>query len=164
MRSKKVKKWTRHEDRILESAVSKGGTSLCRTFMAVADKTGRTPKAVSQHYYLMKSSHNENPDEVEDRRGMKWEAWEDAKILEYVRASPHNLARCFVSVAEVIGRSAPSCANRWYQTLSRRPDVNEIFTLTSSSCSRNRKNGIGTPISLSLWKRFLRLLGITDWH
>lgn len=47
----KKKKWTPEEDVILVQAVSANPHNLSKCFIAVANKTGRTSKGVSQHWY-----------------------------------------------------------------------------------------------------------------
>ena len=99
----------------------------------------------------------------------RWTQQEDEVLLRYVRAYPHNLAKCFTMVSEQLtdtyattGEGAPrtpsSVAGHWYSVLSKNPNALCFFTASSKHVSKNRKNGKGVETKSSIWKRFLTIL------
>lgn len=88
----------------------------------------------------------------------KWTTEEDNRLLRQIEAFPQNLSRCFIIVADEIGRTPTACAARWYTYLSKRPDVTLYATISKHNLSRNRKNSQGVEISTSIWSRFMTLI------
>ena len=92
------------------------------------------------------------------RRARRWTPEEDECLLQQVRRLPQNLSRCFIFVSQEIDRTPTACAARWYTVLSK-DAANAVFlTVSAQHKSLNRKNGEGTPSSMSLFRRILRLL------
>lgn len=88
----------------------------------------------------------------------RWTATEEEILKRYVRASPTNLAKCFIYVAEEIERSPTAVANHWYSKTSKDPNFWGFFTASAQHVSKNRKNGEGVESSNSIWNRLLRIV------
>ena len=95
---------------------------------------------------------------VEDRTSRRWSASEDDRLIRQVRAFPQNLHKCFLIVAEELGRTESAVANHWYTKVSKKPEVMCFFTASPKHISRNRKNGMGEEIGTSIWRRFLNII------
>lgn len=91
-------------------------------------------------------------------RNRKWTQQEDERLLRQVKAFPQNLHKCFLIVSEEIARSPKAVAAHWYTSLSKRPEVLAFGTISPVHFSRNRKNGMGIPITRNIWQRFVRLV------
>lgn len=91
-------------------------------------------------------------------RNRKWTEEEDNILLQQVKQSPQNLSRCFLSVAEVTGRSKMAVANHWYQVVSKKPNSICFFTASPRHISRNRKNGLGVESNRSIWQRLMSII------
>lgn len=92
------------------------------------------------------------------RRVRRWTAEEDTRLLQQIRVFPHNLSKCFITVADVLDRTPTACASRWYTKLSKDP-ANAVFvTISARHKTLNRKNGEGTSSSESVFRRILRIL------
>lgn len=50
----------------------------------------------------------------------KWTKQEDDILRRHVRAFPHNLSKCFLTVSEQTGRTPAAVASHWYGTLSKK--------------------------------------------
>lgn len=90
----------------------------------------------------------------------KWTPVEDSRLASQVRAFPQNLSKCFLVVAEELGRSKCAVASRWYQKVSKDPRNAAFVTVSQHSKSVNRKNCNGEVSTPSVFRRVLRLLGI----
>jgi hypothetical protein len=88
----------------------------------------------------------------------RWTAEEDKRLLQQVRVFPQNLHKCFITVAEVTGRTPTACASRWYTKLSKDPANAVFLTVSSRHKIMNRKNGKGVRSTPSLFQRILKLL------
>ena len=88
----------------------------------------------------------------------RWTREEDNRLLRQIKARPQNLSKCFLIVAEEIGRSEKAVAAHWYQHLSKQPDVLAFFTVSQVHLSKNRKNGDGEPVTSSFWQSLIRVL------
>lgn len=96
---------------------------------------------------------------MEEKKALKkWTKEEDDRLLRQVKAFPHNLHKCFIVVAEEIGRTPTAVSAHWYSVLSKNPDVLAFFTASSKHVARNRKNGMGEEIDNSIWRKFVRIL------
>lgn len=99
----------------------------------------------------------------ETRHCKKWTRQEDERLLRQVKAFPQNLHRCFMIVAEELGRTESAVSGHWYTSLSKRPDVMCFFTASPKHVSKNRKNGMGMESNSSIWRALvnaIRRLGI----
>lgn len=92
------------------------------------------------------------------RQVKKWTVEEDNVLLQSVKDNPQNLSKCFVAVAERLGRSKSAVAGHWYTNVSKKPDATCFFTASSKHLSKNRKNGAGVEINRSIWQRFLQII------
>lgn len=88
----------------------------------------------------------------------RWSHEEDAVLLRYVRAHPQNLRKCFLCVAEQIGRSEGAVANRWYTVVSKDTNNTCFFTAGIHHVSRNRKNGEGIRTTSNIWRRLMNII------
>lgn len=157
-RSSKPRKWTPEEDHmLLESLQSFPTLNAC--FMAVARETGRSPQAVSQHYYKIVPSASD-VDEEQAASPRKWTKEEDECLLRYLKHDATNLRACFLIVAEQVNRTPGAVAAHWYGHLSKRPDVKMIICATHNSIAINRKNSRGVESNSSIWNRLLRVIKI----
>lgn len=156
--SSKSRKWTPEEDHMLfESLQSFPTLNAC--FMAVARETGRSPKAVSQHYYKIIPSASD-VEEEQAASPRKWTKEDDECLLRYIRNDSTSLNACFIAVAEQIGRTPSAVSSHWYASLSKRPDVKAFFFASSKHICMNRKNGKGVESNSSIWNRLLRAIKI----
>ena len=93
------------------------------------------------------------------KKGAKRRLWtpeEDALIVKYARVFPHRMSYCFTMVADEIGRTPNAVAYRWYSKVSKR---NWIYGFMSPlGICKNRKNGIGTPIKVSVWNKIMAII------
>lgn len=99
-----------------------------------------------------------NQNVVERRTNRKWDVSEDEIIARYVRARPQNLHKCFLMVAEQLGRSEGAVANRWYSKVSKDPANLCFFTASPKHVSKNRKNGMGVETNNSIWRRLMTII------
>lgn len=98
-------------------------------------------------------------EQTEVRACKRWTEQEDNRLLRQVKTYPHNLHNCFMIVAEELNRTPQAVANHWYAKLSKDPKVIVYGLMTAKQFYRNRKNcKTGTPISPSIWQRFLNLI------
>ena len=97
----------------------------------------------------------------ENRQCRKWTQQEDERLIRQVRAFPHNLSKCFLTVSEEIGRTDKAVAAHWYQKLSKSERLQRdplFFTASSRSISKNRKNSMGQESNPGIWRRLLTVL------
>lgn len=140
---------------LLESVQSFPTLNAC--FMAVASETGRSRKAVEQHYYKIVPPASDTEEE-QSSSPRKWTSDEDDVLLRYVKNDSTSLHACFLAVAEQIGRTPNAVSSHWYAVLSKRPDVKAFFFASSNHICMNRKNGKGVESSSSIWQRLLRVI------
>ena len=101
---------------------------------------------------------------MERRRNQrKWSFEEDQVLLRYVKNSPYNLHRCFMMVSEHLtdagyNRTPQAVQAHWYTVLSKKPESLCFFTASAKHVSKNRKNGIGTPIKVSVWNKIMAII------
>ena len=73
------------------------------------------------------------------RTGPKWTPAEDEILLDAIGRNPTNLkASFFAASTELPLRSAGACAQRWYSTLSKDPNVVGKITLGRHAVVRNK--------------------------
>ena len=94
----------------------------------------------------------------EVRHCRKWTRAEDLRLLRQVQAFPQNLSKCFMIVAEELGRTKSGVAGRWYQFVSKDPANTCFFTASPKHVSKNRKNGIGEESNSSIWRRLMAII------
>lgn len=93
-----------------------------------------------------------------ERQSTRWTHDEDSMLLNQIRVFPHNLNKCFHIVAQQTGRSPGAVSAHWYQVLSKKDDICEMFLVYRNGVVKNRKQGMGVSTSSSLWCRILRLI------
>ena len=92
-------------------------------------------------------------------RHMKpWTSQEDQTLARYVRARPQNLHKCFLMIAEQLGRTESAVQGRWYGHVSKDPKNLCFFTASPKHVSRNRKNGMGEESNPGIWRRLMTVL------
>lgn len=92
------------------------------------------------------------------RFNKRWTKEEDDRLLKQVKAFPQNLHKCFVIVAEELGRTEGGVAGRWYTKLSQDQSNLCFFTASPKHVSKNRKNGEGKECKMSIWRRLVNLI------
>lgn len=93
-----------------------------------------------------------------ERQSTRWTREEDTMLLNQIRVFPHNLNKCFHIVAQQTGRTPGAVSAHWYQVLSRKDDICEMFLFYRNGVVKNRKQGMGVSTPSSLWCRLLRLI------
>lgn len=89
----------------------------------------------------------------------KWTSEEEQVLIDQVRINPSNLSRAFKATSEIIGRSSHSIEQRWYSKVRHSETV--FTTIGTNAMSVNSKNSDNTqPVSVPIWRRILRLLGL----
>lgn len=88
----------------------------------------------------------------------KWSREEDERLFHQVSAFPQNLSKCFIMVADDLGRTPGSVAYRWYNHVSKDDRYMAFFTASAKHLSKNRKNGFGISLKSSIWQKFLYLI------
>ena len=93
-------------------------------------------------------------------KNKRWTTAEDTQIVDQVRKSPTNLTHAFKEAARVTGRTKLACSSRWYTVLSKDAKYACFITVSGKHQSLNRKNGKGTPCTMPLFTKILKLLKI----
>ena len=89
----------------------------------------------------------------------RWTNEEEQVLIDQVRQNPGNLARAFRATSDVIGRSSHSIEQRWYGKVRHSETV--FMTIGTNAMSVNSKNSDNAqPVSVPIWRRILRLLGL----
>ena len=101
---------------------------------------------------------NQNQIEREVRFNKRWTKSEDLRLLRQVQAFPQNLHKCFVLVAQELGRTESGVAGRWYGHVSKDPANVCFFTASPKHVSKNRKNGMGEESNGSIWRRLMAII------
>ena len=94
----------------------------------------------------------------ENRFNKRWTLAEDERLARQVKAFPQNLHKCFLMVAEELGRTESAVAGRWYQHVSKNPANVCFFTASPRHVSKNRKNGEGVETNNSIWRRLMNII------
>ena len=94
----------------------------------------------------------------EVRFNKRWSRQEDLRLIRQVQAFPQNLHKCFLIVAQELGRTESGVAGRWYGHVSQDPANMCFFTASPKHVSKNRKNGMGEQIESNVWKRLVRII------
>ncbi len=94
-----------------------------------------------------------------ERRDCKrWAEQENQRLLRQVRVFPQNLHKCFLIVAEELGRTDSAVSAHWYSSLSKREDVMCFFTASPRHVSKNRKNGMGVESNGTIWRGLMSVI------
>ena len=99
-----------------------------------------------------------------EQKRRKWAREEDEILVQAISASPYNLSKCFISVAEQIGRSNKAVAVRWYQHVRFTSAGRKAMLTVGPKCYFSGKNNFNNkvkPIEIrqnSFWKRLLTIL------
>ena len=100
-----------------------------------------------------------NNQEIQEvRHGKRWKRSEDLRLIKQVQAFPQNLHKCFVIVAEELGRTESGVAGRWYTHVSHDPANTCFFTASPKHVSKNRKNGMGETSNGSIWRKLMAII------
>lgn len=94
----------------------------------------------------------------EVRFNKRWSRSEDLRLVRQVQVFPQNLHKCFMIVAEELGRTESGVAGRWYTHVSRDPQNMCFFTASPKHVSKNRKNGMGEKSTPGIWRRLMTVL------
>ena len=94
----------------------------------------------------------------EVRFNKRWTRAEDLRLARQVQAFPQNLHKCFLIVAQELGRTESGVAGRWYGHVSKDPANTCFFTASPKHVSKNRKNGIGVESNGSIWRRLMAVI------
>ena len=94
----------------------------------------------------------------EVRFNKRWTRQEDLRLIRQVQAFPQNLHKCFLMVAEELGRTESGVAGRWYGHVSQDPQNMCFFTASPKHVSRNRKNGMGEESNSTIWRKLKAVL------
>ena len=103
-------------------------------------------------------SRRQNSQIREVRFNKRWTRQEDLRLIRQVQAFPQNLHKCFLMVAEELGRTESGVAGRWYGHVSQDPANMCFFTASPKHVSKNRKNGMGVESNGSIWRRLMKVL------
>ena len=101
---------------------------------------------------------NQNQIEREVKFNKRWTKSEDLRLIRQVQAFPQNLHKCFVLVAQELGRTESGVAGRWYGHVSKDPANVCFFTASPKHISKNRKNGMGEESNGSIWRRLMTII------
>lgn len=160
--AKRPKKWTAPEERrLLQLIESQPDETLVSCFITFSRESGRTVKAVNQHYYKSMRSQAlpASPEGSGSSASRKWTSEEDNILLRYMdNMGISNLHAVFLAVSEQIGRTPGAIASHWYSVISKRKDVQQFARASKKDVLWNRKNGVGIPSDISIWRRILRVL------
>ena len=94
----------------------------------------------------------------EVRYNKRWTRAEDLRLIKQVQTFPQNLHKCFMIVADELGRTESGVAGRWYGKVSQDPVNMCFFTASPKHVSKNRKNGMGKESNRNMWRRLLNII------
>lgn len=94
----------------------------------------------------------------EVRFNKRWTRSEDLRLARQVQAFPQNLHKCFLIVAQELGRTESGVAGRWYGHVSKDPANTCFFTASPKHVSKNRKNGMGIESNNTIWRRLMSVI------
>lgn len=98
------------------------------------------------------------------RKGQKAKPWTDAeekRLIANVEKHVLCLSKAFKTTSQEIGRSESACAGHWYQRTSLKCGKTLFMTVSGKHVAVNRKNSKGQPLTLPLYKRLLKVLGLS---
>lgn len=160
--TRKKQRWTAAEERrLLQLIESQPTQSLNACFITFSQESGRSQTSVSHHYYQSMRSQTlpATPEEEHTSAPRKWTKEEDDTLLRYMdNMGIGNLSHVFITTGEQIGRTKGAVAAHWYAVLSKKPEVRMWVRASKNDALWNRKNGVGVPSNLSIWRRVLRIL------
>ena len=99
-----------------------------------------------------------NQEQREIRHQKRWTRSEDLRLLRQAQAFPQNMHKCFMIVAEELGRTESGVAARWYTKVSKDPANVCFFTASPHHVARNRKNGMGVESNGNIWRRLMAII------
>lgn len=89
----------------------------------------------------------------------RWTSEEEQVLIDQVRINPSNLSRAFRNASQIIERDWRSIGQHWYHKVRHSETV--FMTIGTNAMSVNSKNSDNTqPVSVPIWRRILRLLGL----
>lgn len=91
----------------------------------------------------------------------RWTSGEEDILIKHIEDNVTNLKKAFEITSKEIQRSVPAIANHWYKNTSIHSGHCLFVTLSGKHISINRKNGKGTPSSLPLYKKVLKIFGLS---
>lgn len=94
-------------------------------------------------------------------KAAKWTAADEDILINNVRENVTNLSKAFKQTALETQRTPIACSAHWYANTSIKSGHCLFVTLSGKHISVNRKNGKGKSSSLPLYKRVLRVLGLS---
>ena len=95
------------------------------------------------------------------QKAARWTAADEEVLINNVRENVTNLAKAFRQTSKELQRSTLACSAHWYANTSIKSGHCLFVTLSGKHVSVNRKNGKGKPSSMPLYKRVLRVLGLS---
>lgn len=104
----------------------------------------------------MSKKQNLEPQEV--RFNKRWSRQEDLRLIRQVQTFPQNLHKCFVIVAQELGRTESGVAGRWYGHVSKDDNNMCFFTASPKHVSKNRKNGMGEESNSNIWRKLMNVI------
>lgn len=97
------------------------------------------------------------------KKNKSWKAWSQAEediLLKNIENNVTCLKKAFLLTSKELQRTPSACASHWYVYTSKGKKT-RFLTMSGSHVARNRKNGKGDPVTLSLFKRVLALLKLS---
>lgn len=91
----------------------------------------------------------------------RWTEQDENVLLKHIEDNVTNLKKAFMLTSQETGRSLAACAGHWYQNTSINSGHCLFVTISGKHISINRKNGKGTPNSLPLYKKVLKIFGLS---
>lgn len=89
----------------------------------------------------------------------RWTSEEEQVLIDQVRINPGNLQRAFRNTSNITGRGVKAVGFHWYHKVRHSETV--FMTIGTNAMSVNSKNSDNTqPVSVPIWRRILRLLGL----
>lgn len=154
----KINYWTTAEETQLQDLINQNSKNLSSCFETFSKTSGRSKAAIAYHYYSKRKAETDSDSPQKSSNKHPWTKPEDDRLLRQIKAFPGNISWCCLMVSQEIGRTKEACLSRWYQYLSKRPDVLVNYNITETTVMRNRKNGKGMPSNSRVWKKILYVL------
>ena len=90
-----------------------------------------------------------------------WTAQEEERLIANVENHVLCLTKAFEITSKEIGRTPGAVSGHWYQKTSMKCGRTLFATVSGKHVAVNRKNSNGNPLSLPLYKRVLKILGLS---
>ena len=94
-------------------------------------------------------------------KAARWTAADEEILINNVRENVTNLAKAFRQTSKELQRSTLACSAHWYANTSIKSGHCLFVTLSGKHVSVNRKNGKGKSSTMPLYKRVLKILGLS---